>query len=49
MTHDMRRVDLVDKARVLSEINVCAERYLVDGHLALDLLTVAADKIVRLF
>lgn len=44
----MFRVDLPDKARVLLEIHMSAERDLVHRHLPLNLVPVYADKVVGL-
>ena len=49
VTHDMLRIDLLDKARILRKVDVRTERNFVDGHPALDLLAVHADKVFRLF
>lgn len=48
-TYNVRRVDLLNEARVLGEIDVRTERYLIDSHLPLYFLTIVADEIVRLF
>jgi hypothetical protein len=48
-THDVLRIDLLDKARILCKVHVCTEGDFVDRHPALNLLTVHADKVFWLF
>jgi hypothetical protein len=44
----MFRVDFPDKARILLEIHMGAERDLVHSHLPLNLVPVYADKVIGL-